>query len=620
MADSSTRISNIVGKSFDELKQRHIEYISGSAEFSDYRFTGSRLNVLMSAVTFSTYYTQAYANFALRESYLQTCRRIESGIIAAQEQGYVPRGIRGAVDVIEVVVTDSLGRDFITIPRGTVFSASINDDTYLFTSTDARTSERLQDGTYRLLIPVVQGSLVSRFRTYTESTSEFVIRDDRADTSTMRVYVNGQQWQFVDTSIGTRPSSEVWYLRYTEEKFPVIYFGTGSVTDEQESGIGGIKPIIGSEVEIEYVRSTGDLANGADGYEDVSSFDNIEFIEIIQNPFSDNDYIGAYGGAEFQSLEDLKNNVFIFRDTQRRCVSPVDYETIISRRFGNFIGSIRVTGRPDNPGYAFINIKPLQGFSLSPGIRNDIEQYVSGLNVVTVDPVIADPIYMFVKKMVDVDYDLNLGAGDEGAIRRDVVNSISNYYNTEVENFGKSFHTSRMLSFVDQSNNAILGSSATLELIREFNGINSDVVRDSFFGNQVIPNSFITSAFIFESDKLDVSLQPETYEVYIKDNGVGQLLIGPFGVNENISIPIAETDSDGDWYAIGQIDYISSSYVFALDALNIASSRFIVGDWTTTVEPQYSDIYADQGVIITFDSTLRPEYINIDFYPIVIRG
>lgn len=620
MADSNTRISNIVGKSFDQLKQRHIEYISGSTEFSDYRFSGSRLNVLMSAVTFSTYYTQAYANFALRESFLQTCRRLESGIIAAQEQGYVPRGVRGAVDEIEVVVTDALTRDFVTIPRGTVFSGAINDDTYLFTSVADRTSERLTDGTYRLILPIVQGNLVSRFRTYTENVNEFVIRDDRTDTSTMRVLVNGQEWSYVDTSIGTRPSSEVWYLRYTEEKFPVIYFGTGSVTNEQESGIGGIKPIIGSEVEIEYIRSTGERANGADGYEDVSSFDNIEFVDVIQNPSDNDDYTGAYGGAEFQTLESLKNNVFLFRDAQRRCVTPVDYESIITREFGNFIGSIRVSGRSENPGFAFINIKPLQGFNLSPSIKNDIEQYVNGLNVVTIDPIIADPTYMFVKKVVEVDYDLNLGAGDEGTIRRDVVDSISNYYSSEVENFGKSFHTSRMLSYVDGSNNAILGSSATLELVREFNGITSDVVRNSFFGNQIVPKSFETSTFIFESDELDVALQPETYEVYIRDNGSGQLLIGPFGVNENISVPVSETTSDGDWYVVGEIDYISSSYVFAFNALGIASTRFLVGEYTTTVEPEYSDIYADQGVIIVFDSNLRPEYLEIDFYPIVIRG
>lgn len=620
MADSNTRITNIVGKSFNELKQRHIEYISGSDEFSDYRFAGSRLNVLMSAVTFSTYYMQSYANFALRESYLQTCRRLESGIIAAQEQGYVPRGVRGAVDEIEVVVTDALDRDFVTMPRGTVFSGSINDDTYLFTSVADRTSERLTNDTYRLTIPIVQGNLVSRFRTYTESVNEFVLRDDRADTSTMRVLVNGQEWTFVDSSIGTRPSSEVWYLRYTEEKFPVIYFGTGSVTNEEESGIGGIKPIIGSEVEIEYIRSTGERANGADGYEDVSSFDNLEFIQIIQNPDANPDYTGAYGGAEFQTLEALRSNVFIFRDAQRRCVTPVDYESIITRQFGNFIGSIRVTGRADNPGYAFINIKPLQGFNLSPSIKSDIEDYVAGLNVVTVEPVIADPTYMFVKKVVDVDYDLNLGAGDEGTIRRDVVAGIDSYYTTEVENFGQSFHTSRMLSYVDSANDAVLGSSATLELVREFDGIVTDVVRDSFFGNQIVPSSFETSTFIFESDELDISLQPETYEVYVRDDGAGQLLIGPFGVNENISVPITEITEDGNWYAIGQIDYISSSYVFAFDALGIASTRFIVGAYTTTVKPLYSDIYADQGVIIVFDSTLRPEYLDIDFYPIVLRG
>jgi hypothetical protein len=98
------------------------------------------------------------------------------------------------------------------------------------------------------------------------------------------------------------------------------------------------------------------------------------------------------------------------------------------------------------------------------------------------------------------------------------------------------------------------------------------------------------------------------------------LLVGPFKSIENINVPVAESDSTGDWYVIGDVDYISSSYVFSLFSLDLEIERFIVSSYTITVEPQNTDIYADQGVIISFDNVLRPQYLDLTLDPVVVRG
>lgn len=620
MATIDSRIKNILGRSFNDLKQRHINFISDTEEFKDFNFEGSRLNVLMSALTYSTYYMQSYANFTLRESFLKTCKRLSSAIIAAQDIGYVPRGPRGASTTLSVTLTDEQQRTFYTVPRGTLFSATILDEDFVFTSTSARSSERLFDGTYRFDIPVVQGELVTRFRRVNETQREFVIRDRRADTSTVNVYVNGVRWQFADTSISTRPSTQVWYLRWSEDQFPIIYFGTGDVSNGNESGLGGLRPSDGADIEIEYVRTDKEAANGASSFSMLSSFDYIEPVSVIDSGEDEANYSGASGGSSFETLQSIRTNADVFRSAQQRCVTAEDYESVITRQFGNFISSIRVTGSSNNPGFAFINIKPTVGLVTSPAIRSDIENYVSGLNVFTVTPRVTDPTYMFIIHDIDVDYDVTLSSGDEGAVRQNIIEGITEYYQDEVESFGRSFHSSRLLSAVDNSDNSVFGSSADIQVVRELvdNGI-IEVFRGSFFGNAVERGTFTSSEWTFISNELDVSNQPIEYSVYLKSKDNGDITVGPFTSDEDIPADIYETDADGNWYMIGSIDYISSNYVFSFPSLGIDRSRFRAGQYSLEMTPVNSDVYADQGVIIAYDYQLRPQYTQLSLTPVVPR-
>ena len=616
----NNRIDRVLGRSFNELKQIHINYISDTDEFKDFNFEGSRLNVLMSALAYSTYYMQTYANFAVRESFLQTAKKLSSAIIAAQDDGYVPRGPRGARTTLDVTLTNDEEPLFFTVPRGTLFSASILDTNYTFVSMADRSSERLFDGTYRVNIPVIQGELVSRFRTMSDATREFVIRDTKADTTSIEVYVNGVRWNYVDTSIGQRPASQVWYMRWSEDQFPIIYFGNGNISGGVESGLGGLRPPNGAEIEIEYIRTDMEAANGAKNFSAITSFDNVEFVSVLDSCESEPNYTGAYGGSQFESLQSIRSNAFSFRAAQRRCVTAEDYESIILRQFGNFISSIRVTGSSENPGFAFINIKPASGLVSSPAIRTDIENFVSGLNVFTVTPRVVDPTYMFVIHDIDVDYDITLSSGDEGAVRQNIIEGISRYYRDEVESFGRSFHISRLLAAIDRSDNSIFGSSASIKLIQELSDDGAiEVFRGSFFGNTIRPDSLLSTSWRFISDELGDNNENLEYQVKLMSVGDGTIILGPFSEFEDIQVSEYETDMEGRWFAVGQVDPISSNYVFSLTSTGLDRARFLAGNYTITVEPVNADIYSDRGVIIAYDFKLRPQYTNLNLTPVVPR-
>lgn len=614
----STRIDNITGKTFDELKTRHIQYISDTDQFKDFNFRGSRLNVLMSALTFSTYYMQAYANFALRESFLQTCRTLSNGVIAAQNMGYIPRGLRGAADTVELVVTDNQQRSFVTIPAGTVFSGTVAGDTYLFTVTEDQTEERLSDGTYRFTLSLKQGEQVSRFRTFGNDGQEFTVRDERIDTSSLQVFVNSTEWSYFNTSLDTTPVSNAFYYRYNEDLFPVIYFGLG--TEDGSDGFGGETPAIGSNIEIRYLRTQGSEANGSRNYELVTGFNDLQVQSITDNPEDIADYTGASGGDEFETLTNIKNNAPLFKQAYRRLTTPVDYETVITNQFGNFIGSVRTTGKRESPGYAFLNIKPKQGLTLSPSIRQDIEDFVEGRNVFPVQPLVVDPDYLFVDHTINIDYDTTKFTGNLNRLRQNIINGVETYYAENVDTFGRSFHTSRLLSSVDSSSDIILGSEASIKLITEIDDDGTaDTFSGSFYNNPLEDGSFITSGIPFQSDTLDNANEPVVYDVFIKAKNNGDLIIGPFLSAENISETIYETDSDGDWYEVGSIDS-NTNYEFSFPLLGISRARFLPSTYTITVTPEEPDIYTDDDVIIVFDYDLRPEYLTLNLNPVIPRG
>lgn len=621
MATATTMVS----AGFDDIKQDLIDYLKGQTEFKDYDFAGSRLNVLLDLLAYNTLYIQQYSNAALYEGFMRTASKRSSVVQHAQDMGYSPSAKRASTIDIRLSGTHSLNASIVTMPSGTRFTASVeNTDTYDFVNWDTVQMLRNSDNSYSSKFTLVQGTIGQYEITY-NSSNKVIIRDTDIDRDYIRVYVNENEWtNWTDKSIvNTTGGGTVYYVRETVNGSTEIYFGEGEESNMVESGgaydpsfIGGLKPITGQTIRIEFIKTSGESANGAIGVAFADSISNFVVNSITENPDSSADYTGAAGGGEPESMERIRELAPIFRETQRRCVTKKDYETFVSMKYANYVQAIQCYGDSDRPGYAFISIKPKSGLSLTTTQKEDIEDYLSEFNIVTITPKVVDPDYLYVNHKIGVSY--KSGSLTEGTtyLESKIVDAISNYYDTEVEIFNSSYHVSKMLTYIDACHGSILGSNCSIDLAKEVTNFFKTPMAGVSFMNPVKSKSVTGSAIKYTTGN---------YNVYIKstagtDSGYsGKLLIGPFAAGIVTSVA-AYTGTDFDktvingrslYYPIGTIIYQSGRMDYDLGALNISSTKFDATKVIFAADPTKTDIYVSDGSLCVYEYDLRPEYTTI---------
>ena len=106
-----------------------------------------------------------------------------------------------------------------------------------------------------------------------------------------------------------------------------------------------------------------------------------------------------------------------------------------------------------------------------------------------------------------------------------------------------------MLAYIDSSYQAILGSSAEIEMVREIQNFFQTPMSGIKFNNQVIDRSVKSNDIEFIRDDKDL------YNIKLKstasDEGVGKIVIGPFMVGDvtNASAVLyTKTDFDKEVY------------------------------------------------------------------------
>lgn len=635
--------------SFGTIKQNLISFMRGQTEFKDYDFSGSRLNVLMDLLAYNTLYMEHYSNAALMESFIRTAQQRSSVVQHAQDMGHNPMSITASRHTVGIKAYHAANPVEITLPTGTRFSADVNGlDHYPFIVWDPHIligyrenpTDPLSPLIYEDNINLVQGVL-GRYETNYKDRESIILKDPDLDRAHVRVFVDSAEWtNWTDKSIvNVTGGSNVFYLRETVDGYTEVFFGEGEETNFVESGgaydpqyIGGAKPVDGQRVLVQFVKTSGPLANGSRNFvwaDDIPNFI-LDDANISDNPNNDENFVGSIGGGFPEGTERIRELAPIFRESQRRCVTKLDYETFVSQRFGNIVQAIQAFGSSEKPGYVFIAIKPILGLTLPQVIRNDIEQYLSEFNIVTITPKVVDPNYLYVKHNLRVNY--RTGSLSEGAdyLKSSIVNAISEYYYKEVEIFEASYHVSRMLSYVDNAHPSILGSRCDISLIREIDTFTQTPMAGISFLNPVGERSVNTS---------DITYAPKNYSVKIKSTdkrvgestkeGIGWLLLGPFAEGDITNPTDPETneptgpytsndfdreDVDGRmlYYRIGTIDYNQGLMDYDFGVLGKNTDDWdSVGYVTMETVPIRTNVYTKDGSLIVYENELRPEYTDI---------
>lgn len=576
---------------FDEIKENLKAFVADNSDFTDYDFEGSGLSFLFDILAYNTYYNAFYLNMAINENFLDTAIKRSSVVSIAKNLGYTPRGKKSAVAFISFYINEpdlnKANGYTITLEKNNLFSAETTERTFSFSPTEPHTVSSVNGRYYFNDIELIEGTELSKTFPVTNSkTDKYIIENFDIDPTTIEVFelVSGSQGELIKYDLVTdikklTPETRIYYLFETTFKTYEIVFG---------DGVLGATPTPGNIILIKYKTSCGEKGNG------INSF---TLSNLIDGRFSDNNLVftniqKSFGGAEEESIETIKYNAIASFKTQDRAVTAEDYKFFLMRDY-SLIETLNVWGGQDNKPYpqygkVFFSFKPKDGFVLTntqkQKILNDI---IKTKNIVSIIPEIVDPEYLFLIINTTIKYQsklTNLYAADIANIIED---RIQEYAKTELTKFSKNFNYSKFITFLNESNPAIIGNLTKIKLRKNLPVVKNKAINYVInFQNRILPGSFQTLQQFKSST--DISLNFTTLDLFLDDDFKGNVRIyriGPTG--EKIVLK----------NNVGTINYETG--IVQLYNINFSDTSTFDNTINFVIEPREYDINSEQNTIIT---------------------
>jgi hypothetical protein len=181
----------------------------------------------------------------------------------------------------------------------------------------------------------------------------------------------------------------------------------------------------------------------------------------------------AAGGADRESVDDIKFSAASQFSTQNRLVTFKDYESYILNNYPN-LDSVSIWGGEDNVprvyGKVFVSLKPSANYYISEAEKQRIiDEIISPKAIVAVQTEILDPEFLYLIVESDVQYDAKKTNNSEAAIKQSIRNAVLSYRDRELNKFDTRFILSKMQDDIDDTDlNAILGSETIVRVQKRF--------------------------------------------------------------------------------------------------------------------------------------------------------
>jgi hypothetical protein len=217
--------------------------------------------------------------------------------------------------------------------------------------------------------------------------------------------------------------------------------------------------------------TNGTSANKANNF--VGALTLTDSLNQTQTNFTVTPVSAASGGAERESVDDIKFGSAAQFATQNRLITTKDYESYIRKNYPA-VDSISVWGgeeeTPKAYGKVYIALKPKQDYYISETEKQRIiDEIISPKSVVSVDTVIRDPEYLYLLVANYVEYDKKKTTQNAESIKNSIRNSILSYNQTNLNQFASTFVLSKLQDSIDSVDlNAIRGSETLLRLQKRF--------------------------------------------------------------------------------------------------------------------------------------------------------
>ena len=595
---------------FDQIKENLKIYLKAQQEFKDYDFDGSGIDILLDSLAYNTHYLGYNANMLANEMFLDTSALRSSAVSHAKTLGYEITSARAPFATINVSLkTDSNTK---TMPAGTAFSTTLDGVTYQFVTIADITGTKFGNSVNFDAQKVYEGTYVTT--RYTVDTSDleqrFILRDNRADTSTLTVKVQNSATDTTTTTYTKATDitqlasdSTVYYIQEVENGRHEVYFGDGVVSKKVDDG---------NIVLLQYVVTNKSEANGAFIFTPPSAIDGVTDITLTTVE-------RATGGAEPESIDSIKLNAPLDYASQGRCVTTGDYEVYVKKLFaqtqavsvfggeqGSFNSSTGVTSTPEY-GKVFISVKSTTGANLTSSQKTQLVSDLSKFTVASITPVIVDPETTKLRLTSNIIYNSSATTKLNSEIVTAVTDTLTTYNSGTLQTFNGQYRASAVSKLIDESDTSILNNTTTVKLSKDFTPtLGTTTSYNVAFNNGLLhpEDGYLASTGgVLFSTGFKVGTDTTT-EFFFDDDGQGNLrryaLIGT-------------TRSYVDNQA-GSINY-SSGYI-SINNINITAISNVDGETSTAIRlvitPATNDIVPVRNQLLEIDFTNTTITASVD--------
>ena len=604
-------LQNFTSLDFDQIKKTLRDYLKSNSNFTDYDFEGSNLSSILNVLAYNTYITSYNANMISNEIFIDSATLRENIVSLARNIGYVPRSRKAAtanisffVDTTNVFPTPAT----ITLQKGIVAatSAQFGNSSYVFSILDDVTVPVIDNTANFTNIPVYEGNVIKQTYTYTSrnQNQRYILDNAGVDTDLISVIVKNSQdstisvkYSLQDSLFEIRNDSKVYFIQEIEDERYELLFG---------DDIFGKKLEEGNYVEVSYITSHGDSANGIDKFSfsgrlvyirDGQEYLVTSGISLITTEIS------SSGGEKIEGVESIKKYAPRIYSSQNRAVTANDYETLIPAKIYPETESISVFGGedvvPPQYGKVFISIKPRNGDFIPNLIKENIRRSLKKYSVAGIVTEILDLKYLYLEIESQVYYNTNL-APSASYISTIVQNNVNSYAeSSELNRYGARFKYSKFLKIIDDSSDAITSNITKVKMRRDLRvNLNSFAEYQIGFGNRF----HITNIDGYNIKSTGFRVSGLSQDVYLGDipdtnQNTGSIFLFSLDSPASKSPSILQRNA-------GKIDYVNG--IITLNPINIISAPIKNGQPTIeiSVVPQSNDVIGLQDLYLQLDISM----------------
>jgi len=539
---------------FDTIKQNLKNFLKQQSEFQDYDFDGAGLSILLDILAYNTHYNAYYLNMVANESFLDTALLRDSAVSHAKTLGYTPYSTKSPVAIIDFIVeSNTTTSGTCTLPEGFSFlSNQIDSKAYNFVVLNDTNVTKSNTQYIFENLNLNEGQLITYSFNYDKGSnpkSIFELPDVDIDTTTIKVSVTPNAansattvYQKVTDVLDIISTSEVFFLQESRGGLFQIYFGNDVVGKALPDG---------AIVSVTYLVTNGTLANKANNFVATATV-----TDSLGNSLSNFTIIpksGASGGADRESVDNIKFSAAARFSTQNRLVTFKDYETYILNNYPN-INSISVWGGEDNDppvyGKVFISMNPRDNYYISETEKQRIiQEIVSPKSIVTVTSQIIDPEYLYLIIESQIQYDSKRTTQTQETIRQNIRNAIFNYSTTFLNKFNAKFVNSKIETAIDNVDlNSIIGNRVVTRVQKRFEptlnqNSSYQLNYNTTLHKGTAANKLVSTEFQVR-DALGVTRTVTIEEVPLSFTGISSILITNPGLNYLLA-PTVTITGDG---------------------------------------------------------------------------